>query len=138
MAGPGLAVYKVTKHAVLSLSETLYHDLAGAKANVGVSVFCPDVVKTGLRDSGRNRPAALQDEQPRTPEETAAEEALRAATGLSASEAARIAFEGIEAGRLYLFTDSGALEFARSRVTDLEAGIPEPNTTLRADIIPAR
>ena len=138
MAGPALAIYKVTKHGVLSLSETLYHDLASAKANVGVSVFCPDVVKTGLRDSGRNRPAALQDEEPHSPDEAAAEKALRAATGLAPSEAAGIAFEGIEAGRLYLYTDPGALEFARSRVADLEAGIPQPNTTLRADIIPKR
>ncbi len=138
MAGPGLAIYKVTKHGVLSLSETLYHDLAAAKAKVGVSVFCPDVVKTRLRDSARNRPAALQDELPRTPEEVAAEEALRGAAGVDPAEAVRIAFDGIEAGRLYLYTEPGALAVARARLADLEAGIPKPNRTLRPDIFPAR
>ena len=135
MAGPGLAIYKVTKHAVLSLSETLYHDLMGAKSNVGVSVFCPDVVKTRLRDAGRNRPASLRDEQPRTPEEQAAEQALRGATGLEPSEAARIAFEGVEAGRLYVYTHPSALEFARERSADLESGIPKPKAALRPDIL---
>ena len=138
MAGPGLAIYKVTKHAVLSLSETLYHDLMNAGANVGVSVFCPDVVKTRLRDAGRNRPAALRDEAPRTPEEAAAEQALRAATGLEPSEAARIAFEGVDAGRLYLYTHPSALEFARERLADLESGIPKPKAALRTDILPGR
>ncbi len=38
-AASGLGAYKVTKHAVISLSETLYHELAERGARVRVSVL---------------------------------------------------------------------------------------------------
>src|SRR5919206_2785377 len=53
---PGTAAYNVTKHAVVTLSETLYHDLRERGAAVGVSVLCPAYVPTGIADSERNRP----------------------------------------------------------------------------------
>jgi NAD(P)-dependent dehydrogenase (short-subunit alcohol dehydrogenase family) len=56
---PGLGVYSATKHAVLSLSETLYHELALTNARVKVSVLCPGWVKTRIAESARNRPADL-------------------------------------------------------------------------------
>ncbi|MFA4837800.1 MAG: SDR family NAD(P)-dependent oxidoreductase, partial [Dehalococcoidia bacterium] len=58
----GSAIYKVTKHAILSLSETLYHDLAMRNSKIRVSVICPGQVSTNLRDSERLRPSALQNE----------------------------------------------------------------------------
>lgn len=45
--GPGLAVYKVSKHGVVSISETLYHELALQGAKIGVSVLCPGWVRRG-------------------------------------------------------------------------------------------
>ena len=69
ISSPGLAAYKASKHATLSISESLYHDLDGVSSGVGVSVFCPDVVKTGLRHAGRNRPVHLSDELPPTPDQ---------------------------------------------------------------------
>ncbi|NBS58305.1 MAG: SDR family NAD(P)-dependent oxidoreductase, partial [Betaproteobacteria bacterium] len=56
---PGSAMYNVTKHAVVALTETLFHDLAGRKSKVGCSVLCPAYVPTGIADSERSRPAAL-------------------------------------------------------------------------------
>ena len=56
ISGPGLGAYKVTKHAVVSLSETLYHELAERGARVGVSVLCPGIVNTRIMESARNRP----------------------------------------------------------------------------------
>ncbi|MEE2664252.1 MAG: SDR family NAD(P)-dependent oxidoreductase [Myxococcota bacterium] len=134
IAGPGLAVYKVTKHGVLSLSESLYHDLRLANAPVGVSVFCPDVVKTGLRTADRNRPASLRDEKPRTADEEAAEKKLGAAPGLQPAEAAELAFRGMEGGRFYLFTNPDNLDYVHQRVSDMETGVPKPATTLRDDL----
>lgn len=124
LSGPGLALYKLTKHAVLSLSETTYHDLQSANSRVGVSVFCPARVKTNMRNAARNRPANLQDERPRTPEQEAAERQLGASPGLSREEAAEIALRGIESGLLYIFTEDDALETARDRLSEMEAGIP--------------
>ncbi|HYY62685.1 MAG TPA: SDR family NAD(P)-dependent oxidoreductase, partial [Burkholderiales bacterium] len=56
---PGTAAYNVTKHAVVALSETLYHDLRERNSAVGVSVLCPAYVPTGIMNSERNRPADL-------------------------------------------------------------------------------
>jgi len=57
--GPLSGPYTASKHAVLSLSETLYHELAGTAPHVGVSVLCPEAVATRIGDSGRNRPEHL-------------------------------------------------------------------------------
>ncbi len=46
-SGPGLGIYKVTKHGVVTLSETLYHELALRGAKVKASVLCPGFVNTG-------------------------------------------------------------------------------------------
>ncbi len=46
--------YAATKYAVVALSESLAHDLAGTP--VGVSVLAPAAVKTRIYVSGENRP----------------------------------------------------------------------------------
>src|SRR5699024_5540612 len=54
---PFMGLYNVTKHAVVTASETLYGDLAlvGARG-VGVSVLCPGWVRTRIHEADRNRP----------------------------------------------------------------------------------
>jgi len=56
---PGMGPYNVTKHAVVTLSETLYHELSALDSQVGVSVLCPGHVNTRIWESDRNRPEAL-------------------------------------------------------------------------------
>ena len=56
---PGSGAYNVTKHAVVTLSESLYHDFRERQLNVGVSVLCPAYVPTGIIDSERSRPKDL-------------------------------------------------------------------------------
>ena len=53
ISGPGLGAYKVTKHGVIALSETLYHDLAERGAKVKVSVLCPGIVNTRIPESAQ-------------------------------------------------------------------------------------
>jgi NAD(P)-dependent dehydrogenase (short-subunit alcohol dehydrogenase family) len=53
---PNMGVYNVTKHAVVSLSETLYQDLRLVTDQVGASVLCPYFIPTGISESHRNRP----------------------------------------------------------------------------------
>jgi len=55
LSTPGMAAYNVSKHAVVTLSETLYSELAALKSPVGVSVLCPAWVPTAIHESGRNR-----------------------------------------------------------------------------------
>lgn len=56
---PFMASYNVTKHAVVTLTETLHADLAMVGAvGVGTSVLCPGWVRTRIHEAGRNRPEA--------------------------------------------------------------------------------
>ena len=67
ISGPGLGAYKVTKHAVVTLSETLYHELAERGSKVKVSVLCPGIVSTRIMESERNRPGHLATMAPLDP-----------------------------------------------------------------------
>lgn len=59
VSGRGMGIYRMTKHAVVSLSETLYCDLQMTGKPIGVSVLCPGFVRTRILESDRNRPAGL-------------------------------------------------------------------------------
>lgn len=59
---PFLGAYNVSKHGVVTLSETLFRDLDAAGADIGVSVLCPGLVATNIFESQRNRPDELSDE----------------------------------------------------------------------------
>jgi NAD(P)-dependent dehydrogenase (short-subunit alcohol dehydrogenase family) len=59
MAGlyPGFApAYDASKHAVVAVTESLYHNMQMAGLPVGVSCLCPGWVKTGIMESDRNWP----------------------------------------------------------------------------------
>jgi NAD(P)-dependent dehydrogenase (short-subunit alcohol dehydrogenase family) len=56
VAGPFMAPYNASKHAVVALSETLYHEMALMAPHVKVSVLCPGWVQTKIAESARNRP----------------------------------------------------------------------------------
>jgi NAD(P)-dependent dehydrogenase (short-subunit alcohol dehydrogenase family) len=59
--GPRAAAYFMSKHAVVALSESLYHELAMREGcPVGVSVVCPELVNTRIFQAGRNRPPHLK------------------------------------------------------------------------------
>ena len=66
---PGMSAYNVSKHGVVTLSETLYQELQLSQqqntgAQIGVSVLCPAWVPTGIGQSERNRPADVGDTKP--------------------------------------------------------------------------
>ena len=54
--GSGSAVYDASKHACLSLSESLYRDLVVRQSKVSASVLCPGAVTTQIFAAERNRP----------------------------------------------------------------------------------
>jgi NADP-dependent 3-hydroxy acid dehydrogenase YdfG len=55
----GLGIYAATKHAVVALSEALYHELKHIGAGVTVSVLCPGQVDTRIDEADRNRPVGM-------------------------------------------------------------------------------
>ena len=56
---PGEAIYGVSKHAALALSESMWQGLKNVKSNIGASVLCPGFVNTNIIESNRNRPKHL-------------------------------------------------------------------------------
>jgi NAD(P)-dependent dehydrogenase (short-subunit alcohol dehydrogenase family) len=84
-ATPFCAPYTLSKHAVLSLSETLHLDLQTRGAAIGVSVLCPELVETGIGESGRNRPRSLAREGPSHAERDVTEGAIREAVKIGVS-----------------------------------------------------
>jgi NAD(P)-dependent dehydrogenase (short-subunit alcohol dehydrogenase family) len=54
---PLLGPYSVTKHGVVTLSETLARDLAMQQSRIKVSVLCPGFVNTGVLERTRDRPS---------------------------------------------------------------------------------
>jgi len=59
---PFLGPYNVSKHGVVTLSETLQRELQIVGAPIRVSVLCPGVVQTNIFESQRNRPENLRGE----------------------------------------------------------------------------
>ncbi|MEI7530419.1 MAG: SDR family NAD(P)-dependent oxidoreductase [Betaproteobacteria bacterium] len=52
----GMSAYNASKHGVVTISETLYHELQSLNSLIGISVLCPAWVTTGIHTSHRNRP----------------------------------------------------------------------------------
>ena len=60
-SAPSVGVYRASKHAVVTLSESLHYELTSIDAKVNVSILCPGLVQTDLLTSRRNKPVELQD-----------------------------------------------------------------------------
>lgn len=129
-SSPMMGAYNVTKHGVVTLSETLHKDLALAGAPIKVSVLCPGFVQTQILDADRNRPAAL-----RNPGETTraaeVEQAMRQAlaSGLSPAQVAGVVLDAIRAERFYVLTHPEFTPFVRQRMEDIVEG-RVPSTAL--------
>jgi NAD(P)-dependent dehydrogenase (short-subunit alcohol dehydrogenase family) len=124
IAGPGLGVYKVTKHAVVTLSETLHYDLAMRGAKIGVSVLCPEWVNTRIMESARNRPNALQNDpaaEQVTPEMLAVWQYMVSAvqSGISPAEVADQVFTAIRERQLYILTHPATKALVRERMESI-------------------
>ena len=115
---PLMGVYNVSKHAVVALTETLYHDLQLARSSLGVSLLCPAFVPTGIAESERNRPAALANEQESTASQKAAQASSAKAVSsgrMTAAEVARLTFDAIRNERFYVFTHPQILTGVQAR-----------------------
>jgi NAD(P)-dependent dehydrogenase (short-subunit alcohol dehydrogenase family) len=126
---PFLGVYNVTKHGVVTLSETLAQELKTVGAPVKVSVLCPGFVQTNIADSHRNRPPDLVDGADRERPDTF-EQMIRGliAAGMPASDVAALVVTAIREERFYIFPHPELTAArVRARMTDvLEGRTPEP------------
>jgi NAD(P)-dependent dehydrogenase (short-subunit alcohol dehydrogenase family) len=117
-----MAVYNVSKHAVVSLSETLYHDLRMVGSKVGVSVLCPAFVATNISASERNRPADMTNEAPPTASQAALKAQLDKAVAsgrISAEQVAQATFDAVRDDRFYVITHEKMMPSIELRLQDV-------------------
>ena len=122
---PGVGPYNVTKHGVVTLSETLHGELAALGSNVGVSVLCPGFVNTRLWDSERNRPEELKSAEttPNAEQEQAAQ-VLKALIvgGTPVDPIAERVLDAVRNQRFYILTHEGSEAFVEQRMQRIVKG----------------
>ena len=116
---PEMGAYNVTKHAVVALSESLYHDLRLRGSPVGVSVLCPAYVPTGIADSERNRPRELCNPGKNPSKEQALLKKAVASGKLSADDVARAVVAAVKEERFYVLTHPRIKGAIRARMEDI-------------------
>jgi NAD(P)-dependent dehydrogenase (short-subunit alcohol dehydrogenase family) len=123
---PSLASYNASKHAVVTVSEGLHHDLALRQSRIKVSVLCPGWVKTGVGHSERNRGAASNGG------EAGEKSAVDAVTlkvgmailhavqnGIPVAQVADEVFDAIAAERFYILTHPEMKQAIKIRMEDV-------------------
>jgi NAD(P)-dependent dehydrogenase (short-subunit alcohol dehydrogenase family) len=135
---PNMGVYNVSKHAVVSLSETLYQDLHLVTDQIGASVLCPFFVPTGITRSERNRPDALREDAPPTKSQLIGRAMSEKAVGsgkIGAADVAGFVFDAIEHDRFYIYSHPRSLSSVQLRLEDIVQGRnPSDPFAGRADI----
>lgn len=119
---PTMGVYNVSKHAVVSLSETLFHDLQLVGAPIGASVLCPYFVPTGISQSHRNRPADVKMDARPTISQLAAQAMTQKAVEsgkVSAAQVAQMTFDAITDGQFYIYSHPDALAGVAERMDEI-------------------
>lgn len=119
-----MGVYNVSKHGVVTLTETLYNDLRLKGANVGVTLLCPAYVPTNINRSERNRPGGAEAEGEPTESMKAAQAAMdKAVTSgrVSAEDVAKMTFDAIRENRFYVVTHPKILSSVELRLQDIVA-----------------
>ncbi len=113
------AAYNVSKHAVVSLSESLYQDLDLTTTQIHCSVLCPYFVPTGINQWDLNRPADMVNDAPLTKSQriarAMAEKAITSGK-VSAEQVARMTFDAIRGDSFYIFSHPHALGGVRQRM----------------------
>jgi NAD(P)-dependent dehydrogenase (short-subunit alcohol dehydrogenase family) len=108
-SGLGFSPYGASKFAVVTMSEGLSQQLK--PHGIGVSVLCPHYVRTGIGESGRNRPERYGQSRPLDPASPAAamvaEIARQIGAGLDPASVAERVLEAIRQDELYIFTHPG-------------------------------
>jgi NAD(P)-dependent dehydrogenase (short-subunit alcohol dehydrogenase family) len=114
---PNMGIYNVSKHAVVSLTETLYQDLRLVTDQIGASVLCPYFVPTGITQSHRNRPGGPTPDltQSQLIGQAMSEKAVSSGK-VTAAQVAQKVFDAMAADQFYVFSHPRALGNVQSRM----------------------
>ena len=125
-AMPYSGIYHMTKHSVLALSESLYHELSFHVPNVKVSVLCPEAINTGIGQSERNRPAAYSDDGDILSSDESAMVAQALAESVSGGIGPEImaqrVYDAIVEEQFYILSEDAWRDSAHTRLDDIRDG----------------
>lgn len=122
---PGMSPYNASKHAVVTISESMALELAMTHPEVGISVLCPGWVRTRINESERNRPGWTP---PAEETEAGALNQMRQmvdnliAEGLQPAVVANLVVEAIREQRFYVLTHPEWQGMVRDRVDRMLSG----------------
>jgi NAD(P)-dependent dehydrogenase (short-subunit alcohol dehydrogenase family) len=122
LSAPGMGVYNASKHAVVALTETLYHDLKIVGGRVDCSLLCPAFVPTGIANAERARPEGLRNDEALTASQRMAGKQLTKAVEsgkLSAAQVAELTFDAVRERRFYVLTHPKILASVQLRFDDV-------------------
>jgi short-subunit dehydrogenase len=129
-----MSVYDVTKHAVVTLTESLKMELELSGTSIGASVLCPGFVATKIHESERNRPDSLK---AAASGEAGQQEAMRdlarqqVEAGMNPATVAEMVLEAIRSDRFYVLTHPNFSKLIRTRMENiLEGRTPRFDPTL--------
>ncbi len=126
---PGSSIYCASKHAVVTISECLHHELRMLDSRVNVSVLCPAFVKTGIADSDRSRPAdAPKNPHPLTAQMDAMTRHAVNSGRLSAEDVMRETLQAVKDNRFYVLTHPGIKRSIEGRLRHILDDLPPHNT----------
>jgi NAD(P)-dependent dehydrogenase (short-subunit alcohol dehydrogenase family) len=131
-SGPGGAIYGLSKHAIVSLTETLSIELETIEAKLKVSVVCPGYVSTRIHYGDVHRPKKFHNPLEEQSVDTRnqdiyskldfnIEEALKESPTITPERAAEIIIKEIREEKLYILTHKDG--FLRGRVKERLDGI---------------
>jgi NAD(P)-dependent dehydrogenase (short-subunit alcohol dehydrogenase family) len=125
ISSPYMSIYQATKHAVVTVTESLKMELELAGGKISASVLCPGFVATRISDSERNRPEAVKTP---TPGQMAQQEMIRemarqqVAAGIKPAEVAEMVLEAIRDDRFYIVTHPRFKKLIRLRMENILEG----------------
>jgi NAD(P)-dependent dehydrogenase (short-subunit alcohol dehydrogenase family) len=121
---PNMGAYNVSKHAVVSLSETLYQDLRLVTEQITASVLCPYFVPTGIHRSDRNRPVDARQETLTPSQMISRAMSEKAVTSgkVTAAEVAAKVLAAVRERQFYIYSHPNALGMVQKRLEDVIMG----------------
>ncbi len=123
--------YNASKHAVVTISESMFIELQMLHPEVGVSVLCPGWVRTRIAESDRNRPVGVTTSVPAGGDGEAGPvdaEALKSmiesfvAEGLQPAAVAALVVDAIRTRRFWILTHPEWQSMVRDRVDRILSG----------------
>jgi NAD(P)-dependent dehydrogenase (short-subunit alcohol dehydrogenase family) len=121
-----LAPYAAAKHAVVSLSETLWTDLQDRAPGVGVTVLCPGPTYTRLMtEGGRSRPEHLRPKVDAgiAPQKNPATFSASSTAMCQPEQVAEATIEAMRRNQLYLAPNPGSIDRIDRRLSRLRADV---------------